>query len=326
MVWDRSDWVAVDGRRVRVRMLGDGGPTIVLESGLGGFSRLWELVVPHLAGAGSVVAYDRPGLGDSEPSISPRTVDEHVRELNAVLAGCAPRGPYILVGHSIGALIVQAFAYERPDDVAGVVLVDPTHEDPRRHNLPPLKLARFLVAVAIAQGAVFAKGRLLPWTRRSLAERVADSVDTATVDPALIREALEIADTETARATVRREQRSRLVNMRRVQALRTTPFPAVPLVVIAAGRVFGEFVGPGRWVGVTESDLRTMFHARAAELADLSPFGRMVVAATSGHLVNVEAPEVVADAVRAVIDDSRRHHLVAFGQYLHGLVAAASAS
>ena len=104
---------------------GQGSPTVLLESGLAASSLNWALVQPDVAEFAEVCSYDRAGFGWSLPSRQPRTVANIVAEFTALLKNAGLQPPYILVGHSFGGLLVRAFAHLYPNDVAGVVLVDP---------------------------------------------------------------------------------------------------------------------------------------------------------------------------------------------------------
>ena len=121
------------GRRVQIgeRALyldwtGTGGPTVVLE---GGISPDWEAVQPAVAGFTCVCSYDRPDSPGSRSDPTPqRTAQEVVDDLRALLGAAGEPGPYVLAGHSLGGLYIQLYAYAHPDEVAGMVLVDPTPE------------------------------------------------------------------------------------------------------------------------------------------------------------------------------------------------------
>lgn len=110
-------------------LAGTGRPTAVLQSGLGDGKAVWAGLLPSLAERRQVFAYDRPGYGDSPAAPAQRSRDPCTvaEELHALLreAGVAP--PYLLVGHSLGGLYQYAFARLFPAEVAGLVLLDPTH-------------------------------------------------------------------------------------------------------------------------------------------------------------------------------------------------------
>jgi pimeloyl-ACP methyl ester carboxylesterase len=106
-----------------------GRPTIILESGLGFPLIEWAWVQPALAQVTRVVAYDRAGIGWSERGPLPRDGQRIAHELHATLHAAGIDGPYVLVGHSAGGLYARRFAALYPAEVAGMVLIDPSHED-----------------------------------------------------------------------------------------------------------------------------------------------------------------------------------------------------
>jgi len=119
---------AIERSPVAMEVTGD-GPVVVFESGLGETQATWNSVRPALEHCFAVVTYDRPGIGNSPPPRYPihRVLAVNVaRELRAELRKRGLPAPYILVGHSIGGLYVQAFARSYPAAVAGLVLVDAT--------------------------------------------------------------------------------------------------------------------------------------------------------------------------------------------------------
>lgn len=116
----------VAGTDIAYETFGRAGPVVVFESGLGEDMREWAPVARALAPCARVVLYDRPGIGRSAPRVdaSPVRADAVAAQLAELLHAIAAPPPYILVGHSLGGLYVQAFARNRPHDVAAVVLVD----------------------------------------------------------------------------------------------------------------------------------------------------------------------------------------------------------
>jgi len=107
---------------------GAGEPAVVLEAGLNNGAASWRRVIPLVAPHVRVVAYDRAGLGGSAPPPGGVTVHGQVDDLASVITGLAA-GPCVLAGHSWGGVLVQLLAFRRPDLVAGLVLVDPGHEE-----------------------------------------------------------------------------------------------------------------------------------------------------------------------------------------------------
>src|SRR5262245_40289771 len=155
---DFAGLVDIGGRRLYLECQGTGSPTVVLVAGYLNRADIWSvdlhepagrrpLVLPGVAGFTRVCAYDRPGTtgavnpdlsgiaeGDprlrsrSDPVAMPRTAQDLVAELHALLQTAGGAGPYVLAGHSLGGVVVRLYASAYPDDVVGLVLVDAPHE------------------------------------------------------------------------------------------------------------------------------------------------------------------------------------------------------
>jgi pimeloyl-ACP methyl ester carboxylesterase len=128
--------VDIGGYKLHLYSAGSGGPAVILDSGLGGFSSSWGLVQPKIAQFTQVVSYDRAGTGWSEPSPFSRTSQQIVLELHTLLQNAHIPKPYILVGHSFGGINVRLYAATYSDEVLGLVLVDSSHESQEK-KLPP---------------------------------------------------------------------------------------------------------------------------------------------------------------------------------------------
>lgn len=121
--------VNVNGIKIHIHCAGEGRPTVVLIHGLGDYSVDWELVQPQVASQAQTCAYDRPAQAWSEPGPPPRGLCTSAHELHLLLRRARVPKPYVLVGHSWGGLIARMYARRFPREVAGIVLVDSSHED-----------------------------------------------------------------------------------------------------------------------------------------------------------------------------------------------------
>jgi pimeloyl-ACP methyl ester carboxylesterase len=128
--------VDVGGYRMHLHCVGQGSPTVLLDAGLGAFSLDWGAVQPEIATTTRVCAYDRAGLGWSEPGPRPRSPQQFAAELHTLLTNAGVRGPYVLVAHSISDKTARLFASQHPTQVAGVVLIDARHEYVDDHLTP----------------------------------------------------------------------------------------------------------------------------------------------------------------------------------------------
>lgn len=128
-------WVTIgDDYHLFVRERGAGGPTVIFESGIAATNLNWFHVQESVARFTHTASYDRGGLGWSSPASSVRTPGNIAAELHSMLENAGIRPPYVLVGHSFGGLVMRRFALLYPDEVCGVVLVDPM----RCEEWPPL--------------------------------------------------------------------------------------------------------------------------------------------------------------------------------------------
>jgi pimeloyl-ACP methyl ester carboxylesterase len=113
------------GRYLHVQQQGSGQPAIVFEAGLAASSLSWARVQPLLAEHSSTTSYDRAGLGWSTPLYSQPSLVQMLDDLHAVAAWAGGGEPVVLVGHSFGALLLLAYTQRFPQQVAGLVLVEP---------------------------------------------------------------------------------------------------------------------------------------------------------------------------------------------------------
>lgn len=127
--------VGIDGERgLYVRCTGSGSPTIVMEGGDEDTSDSYAFAVPSISEVARTCVYDRANLGGSDPAAGPRGLSDLVGDFEALLRAAKISGPYVLVGTSGGGYISAGYAYEHPDDVAGMVFVEvpaPFRDPPR---------------------------------------------------------------------------------------------------------------------------------------------------------------------------------------------------
>jgi pimeloyl-ACP methyl ester carboxylesterase len=125
-----GEMVDVGEHRLHMRCIGQGSPTVVLDAGWGYTSVEWSgWVQPEVANYTRVCAYDRAGMGWSEPQPAAPDATQTAAELHTLLEEADEEGPYVLVGHSLAGLYSRVYAERYPDEVAGMVLVDSSHPD-----------------------------------------------------------------------------------------------------------------------------------------------------------------------------------------------------
>jgi pimeloyl-ACP methyl ester carboxylesterase len=118
-----------DGRTINLVCLGEGSPTVVLTAGLGGWSQVWYRIQETISHTARTCAWDPAGLGFSSPSPEPQDAVHEMQDLEQALKLAQLNGPYVLVGHSAGALVTVLFADKHRSDVVGMVLLDPAIPD-----------------------------------------------------------------------------------------------------------------------------------------------------------------------------------------------------
>jgi len=124
--------VDVGGYKLHIYCVGEnveGSPTVILEQGLGGTSVAWARVQLEIAQSTRTCAYDRGGMGWSDPGSEPRDGEQIATELHTLLHNANIPGPYVLVGWSFGGLYVRIYAGKYPTEVSGIVLLDSSHPD-----------------------------------------------------------------------------------------------------------------------------------------------------------------------------------------------------
>lgn len=129
--------ISVGGHRMHIRCVGplDAKPTVIFEAGGGGSSKDWRAVQDLTASHIRSCAYDRAGLGWSEPGPAPRTMRQEALELHVLLKTAKIRGPFVLVGQSVGGLLARLYTEVYGKEVVGVVLVDSADENTKVYNV-----------------------------------------------------------------------------------------------------------------------------------------------------------------------------------------------
>jgi pimeloyl-ACP methyl ester carboxylesterase len=294
-------FVDAGGRRLHVVCDGGGAPAVVLESAIAASSLSWARVRPLVAAFTRVCAYDRAGLAWSDASKG-RTFAQVVGDLEAVI-GSLEDERTVLVGHSFGVFVCLAHAASHPQDVAGLVLVDPPSEwmelDSRQLRLLQGGIQLSRVGALLARIGV---------VRACLAALTGGA-------PAAPRHFVKIFGPTAARTLERlvgevRKLPPELYPV--VQALWCRPksFQAMaehlhvlPEAVAAVRAI--DSLGDLPTVVISSGDQPPAVMAAHDALARLSSRGRVASASASGHWVPFDEPELIADAVRDIVVASR---------------------
>jgi pimeloyl-ACP methyl ester carboxylesterase len=282
------------GRKLRWVESGTGAPTVVLIAGRNDTALSWGPVLAALAGRRRAVAYDRAGLGDSDPDPQILYAERTVADLSALINTVSP-GPCLVVGHSLGGLLALLLTATRPDQLAGLVLVDPAL--PALLDWMPRPPRRVLgVATSARPVALYVTSRLRSTTRRSaeaaaeafsddprIRALVVDAYLTTTDWPHVVASYREGRGLAASEAAIRRALAEPGSQAGIGQSLAGPAPPGSPMVVISATE------GRPAWI-------RRRWTALQAELA-AERGARHVVAHGSGHAVPLDRPALVAEAI-----------------------------
>ena len=263
--------VDIGGYRLHLWCTGDGAPAVILDTGLGGSTAGWGFVQPDVARFTRVCSYDRAGMGYSDPGPSPRTARRIASELAELLARSGIGGPVVLVGASIAGFDIRVFASDHRERAAGLVLVDASHED-QAHEVP--RMARF-VPLLSTTGVLRLFGVSFGQRDESLPPSVRQFARATRFRAAGYQAAADEIIHVWESASEVRSSRRKLT---------------IPVLVVTGGR------------GADEN-----WRQLQRDQASLSEQGCLIIAPQSGHVVSVDQPEVVVDAIRTVVETARGH-------------------
>ncbi|HEY4380745.1 MAG TPA: alpha/beta hydrolase [Acidobacteriaceae bacterium] len=292
-----------EGRQIYLSDMGRGGasPTVVFESGIAATSQNWLRVQEAVAGYTRAVSYDRGGLGWSSECVSERTPSNIARELRQVLRQAGIPGPYVLVGHSFGGLVVRRFAALYPDAVAGAILVDPM----RTEEWPPVNEQQR----ALLERGIRMAGFGVPVARFGLARLATTSLlcRSGRTSRAFSRAAgpggLHVMQRITCEVSKMPREVWPIVASHwaspkyyRGLAAHLTAVPATVTEMHAAEAVVGVPV-----VLLTPGSAEPLCSER---LRHIGSDVRQVIAHHSGHWVHLDEPELVLGTIRGVVEEA----------------------
>lgn len=268
-----GEMVDVGGYKLHLQIAGEakeGQPTVVMESGLGGCSVQWEKVQAQLAKSTKAVSYDRAGMGWSETSQKETSIDGIIEDLWKALKASNIKPPYILVGHSIGGAYMQYYALKYREEVAGVVLVDPTPDHFKRDKIDTPEESPGLLILQEPYTPPSFKGELPPFLALNGTEKFKKhQVDTINA----INESLE-----------------KLKKARKEASLDgTLPFRDKPLVVISTAKE-AEYS--------EDQKKKDDFHK---SLSQQSEKGKRIVSKKSDHDVQMNEPDLVTKYIELMM-------------------------
>lgn len=300
-----------DGRRIHLNCMGSGSPTVIMTAGLGDWGQTWRNIQPAIARDAHVraCAWDRAGFGFSDGSTVPQTIDNTTADLEAALKSAGLRGPYILVGHSMGGYETLLFKDRHPKDVIGMVLVDPSipDQDARQRKTAPA-LPAFAEQI-YAEAATRARGCVAAIAAGTLTPTSPDPNDCLAYPPSYptaLSSVFKTRDMDPARwaATI-----SLTTNFVRSAELAINParnYGAMPMIILSAEKV--QELPPSTPKAVYDQlpIFLTDLALAHRELAALSSRGENRRVAGVSHYIQDQRPDLVIAAIEEVIAKARR--------------------
>lgn len=268
--------VDVGGYSLHVVMEGDGGPTVIFESGLDSYGHLpWFKVQESVSEHTTTLAYDRAGILWSDVAPDGKSLTSISRDLAALLQAVDAPRPYIVVGHSVAGITLRRFIDRHRDDIAGIVLVDVSHPT-QTERYPPKVPPRLLMSLMSNSGFIrrASAGRLYPNTDEN------DFINQA--GPALMHRSNKGQYDEAANLVQMSEQAGEI-----------DFFDDIPLTVISATAMFENIEA----MNPEQKETANMRRELQLDLLELSTDSKQILATSSNHYVQLEQPDLVVDAI-----------------------------
>jgi len=293
----RGQRIDVGGRQMHIDCRGTGSPTVILESGMGTSGTLdWTLVHDRIAAFTRTCAYDRAGIMRSDAKQTPQRASAVADDLHALLKGAGISDPLVLVGHSIGGPYTRTYVGRYGDQVAGLVMVDPSHPDQiaRLGSVVSIDVHPKKVSLLLDTASALSRTGLV----RFLFSR-ADQGKRPKAEAAEIT-AFASASIEGARSEVDGFD-STMDDARAVHS-----FGDRPVIVLTALMPFKPEELKKMGLSAEEgAAFKQQWRAMHAEQAAMSSRGEQRIVSDSGHYIQIDQPDRVVDAVREVVDDVR---------------------
>jgi pimeloyl-ACP methyl ester carboxylesterase len=294
------------GRRLHFACVGKGPRTVVFEQGEDGSITSWRKVEGAVAGFARTCVYDRAGFGLSDPpkeQISGISVGDDLRR---VLRAAGVNGPVVLVGHSIGGFYALMFANRYPQQVAGLVLVDPGFPGQFAPSSPKqLKRERQAMVKRDAgylQCAMLAKqGQISAENPQNCFQVPPDLSPEETAYYTRLKTQPNWYESEVAQTStyIPREGETESLSWRQ-ERLARRDLGDMPLVVLSAATPSRESVQNDKVYAAFAS----RWKAGQQALAKRSTKGEWIEVAGSGHDIQLDQPGVVVDAIKRVVEAS----------------------
>jgi len=278
--------VKIGTHRLHIHCVGHGTPSVIIDSGIGGFSLEWVKIQNNLSDNVRVCSYDRAGYGWSDPGPAPRTTARIVKELRTLLTEARIPGPYILVGHSFGGYNIRYFASKYPELTAGMVLIDSSH--PEQFNTEEFKRRidpKPQVINEVKRKNSFRVRRVYPIIAQNYPQEYKKT-------------AYMLMMTMKSKSTLLNESDYMETSAKQVAEL-TNHYPyEFPVVIITRGKR----VWPDNELGDRREQQWTRLQN---DLENISLQSDHFFAFNSGHIVHLDEPELVSENIQLAVNKSR---------------------
>ncbi|MDO3410804.1 alpha/beta hydrolase [Saccharibacillus sp. CPCC 101409] len=273
-------------------------PPVVFEHGCGMSLEVWALVYPEIAKITQTLVYDRAGYGFSEPGVLPRTSDRCVEDLRRLVDRLGIARPFILVGHSLGGFYARLYAERYPDDIAGLVLVDASHEDEIRGAFPLPHLKRQRLSVRLyGLAKLAARAGLLPW----LAKRRWIPGFGAFVAPLPEASRSAMWSQVFGESSLAAAESEYDCFVRETGSVPRSLILRLPLAVVKAG-IYRPVESIRK--NIRHELQRTLYHT-ALKMRGLSETAKLIEVEGSGHHVQVDKPGTIIGVVKRLLELTR---------------------
>jgi len=277
-----GELINIGTHRLHINCVGEGTPSVIIDSGIGGFSLEWFKIQNNLSNDVRVCSYDRAGYGWSDLGPKPRTTARIVKELKTLLVEARIPGPYLLVGHSFGGYNVRYFASEYPELTAGLVLIDSSH--PQQFNTEEFK--RVEPAPPVIKHKKSIRVRLIrpiisdnyPREKKKMALRLMSSLKSI--------------------STLMNEMDHMEISAQQLAARNHQQPHEFPVIIITRGKR----VWPDNEVGNRREQQWTRLQN---DMENISIHSDHFLAYKSGHIVHLDQPELVSKNILLALNKSR---------------------
>lgn len=294
-----GNFVKVNKGKIHFLRKGEGQPTIILISGIGGTALEWNEVQNQLSKITGVISFDRPGYGWSESTYKNRSIENLSQELRELIVKLKVLPPYILIGHSLGGLIARYYTNNFSSEVGGLILLDPMHEDELTDRFPKesksgwnksLNSNRIISLLSFFGIPLFLKkAKLLPEEFHESISKLPDKIR---------KNIIAFYFNSFSMKTLVREMKA--IKKSYAQIRNTGTLRKISLIVIKHGINTSRFNNLSK---EKKERIESLFNEVQLETSKLSGNGKLITAEKSGHYIHIDQPDIVVEIAKNIIEE-----------------------